>query len=396
MTAPERRRASAPPIPRPGVASDAALDDLRRRLYIGISVLGIGIQAAMWILNLHRDAPDPVTTYTNPLFTVLSSWVIWWMARRRPVEIVNWVGLSACGLVIILRAVITPLMGGADLTTSLQDLYWLLVIVSIIAFLTVDYRRAMLVTAGFYVSGTLLPWGVLLLDGATLSAPARLAQGQLLCGIVLITLCSLAWYREHFQRGREELQLTQRLASTDALTGLHNRHALYPLIEAVLHADHGEASGTEGRSGNLRGSLLLIDIDHFKRINDRLGHNVGDDVLRLVAVTLKHHLRGDDIVGRWGGEEYLVALPGVTYQDALVVAERLRHGVQRSGYPAGVDVTISVGLTELRGGDTLRGSVARADTALYEAKRQGRNRVQHVQDTPPVPAQGWPTTASGD
>src|SRR6476659_493690 len=105
MTAPERRRASAPPIPRPGVASDAALDDLRRRLYIGISALGIGIQAAMWILNLHRDAPDPVTTYTNPLFTVLSSWVIWWMARRRPVEIVNWVGLSACGLVIILRAV---------------------------------------------------------------------------------------------------------------------------------------------------------------------------------------------------------------------------------------------------------------------------------------------------
>ncbi|WP_309572003.1 GGDEF domain-containing protein [Deinococcus sp.] len=379
-----------PPTPRLGVASDAALDDLRRRLYIGISALGIGIQAGVWILNLHRAAPDPVTTFTNPLFTVLSCWVIWWMVGRRPVEIVNWVGLAACGLVIILRALVTPLLGGTDLLMSLQDVYWLLVIVSIIAFLTVEYRRAMLVTAGFYVAGTLLPWAVLLLGNAALNAPARLGQVQLLCGIVLITLCSLAWYREHFQRGREELLLTHRLASTDALTGLHNRHALYPMLAALLHVP------ADGSDGAARGSLLLIDIDHFKRINDRLGHSVGDEVLRQVATTLKTHLREDDILGRWGGEEFLVALPGVTPDDALSVAERLRHSVERGVYSPATDVTISLGLTSVRAGDSLQASVARADAALYDSKRHGRNRVRHAEDVQGTAAGSWtPATVPG-
>ncbi|PNY79910.1 hypothetical protein CVO96_18420 [Deinococcus koreensis] len=346
---------------------------MRRRLYIGISVLGIGIQMGIWVLNFYRAVPDPVTTVTNPMFTGLSSWVIWWMACRRPVETVNWVGLTACGLVIVLRAVATPLLGGAELLTALQDLYWLLVVVSVIAFLTVDYRRAIGVTATFYLAGTLLPWAVLAAGGAALSSPARLGQLQLLCGIALITLCSLAWYREHFQRGRDELRLTQKLAATDALTGLNNRHALYPRLGELLGGLTLRLQPPAAATAPF--CLLLIDVDHFKRINDQLGHGVGDEVLRQVARTLQGQLRPDDLLGRWGGEEFLVALPGAQEDQALEVAERLRRAVAQADFGTASLVTVSVGLSEARPGDVLEAVVARADAALYEAKRSGRDRV---------------------
>ncbi|WP_188901974.1 GGDEF domain-containing protein [Deinococcus aerophilus] len=333
---------------------------MRRRIYLGIAGGGMIVQVVVWVLNLQRAYPDVVTLYSNPVFFAMSSWNLFWLYTRRPIETVYAVALAVCGAVIVARAVVTPLQGGPALLTSLEDLYWLLVIVSIVSFLMLNYRRAIAVTAGFYLLGVALPWAVMALNNVDFFQAARLAQIQLLCGMVLATLWSLAWYREHFVLERQALLMTERLANTDALTGLNNRHALYPLLDQKH--DRG-------------GALLLLDIDHFKAVNDRLGHSAGDEVLRRVAATLRRSLRDAELLGRWGGEEFLVMLPGVRPQEALQRAEHLRRAVAAQTDPPEQAVTISVGIGLIGAGEGMSAGMSRADDALYTAKQQGRNRV---------------------
>ncbi len=160
----------------------------------------------------------------------------------------------------------------------------------------------------------------------------------------------------------------RRRATLDPLTGLHNRNALEQRL--------AELDGQPSREGAGQShALLLCDLDHFKDVNDRLGHAAGDAVLQDVAYTMRAVLRAGDSIYRIGGEEILVVLPGATEVDAVAIAERLRQAVRRRR-PGGVGVTISIGaaLTKPSTVDT-EDLVARADAALYAAKAGGRDRV---------------------
>ena len=175
---------------------------------------------------------------------------------------------------------------------------------------------------------------------------------------------------------RHELERALADAGTDALTGLCNRRALQRATR-----DLGELAGSAGRL-----CLVFADIDHFKRINDRYGHLVGDKVLRHVAQTLHRSVKGRDTVCRFGGAEFLVLLPETGYEGALQLCESLRASVEAGRLvrsdtrePIG-KVTVSFGVAEWRTGDTLEDMVARADAALYAAKRTGRNRVTGERD----------------
>jgi diguanylate cyclase (GGDEF)-like protein len=122
----------------------------------------------------------------------------------------------------------------------------------------------------------------------------------------------------------------------------------------------------------------MLDIDHFKSINDRLGHHAGDLVIRALADRVRAHHRSTDIIGRLGGEEFAILLPETALDQAMAVAERLRasigdHVVQHDGTE--IRFTSSLGVAGLTGGETLDQLIARADAALYDAKRGGRNRV---------------------
>lgn len=160
----------------------------------------------------------------------------------------------------------------------------------------------------------------------------------------------------------------RRSSTLDPLTGLFNRNAL----EQRLAELDGEPCG---RSKGMSHALLLCDVDHFKRVNDRLGHAAGDAVLQDIANTMRAVLRAGDSIYRIGGEEILVVLPGAGKEDAVGVAERLRQAV-RKRRPAGVGVTISIGaaVTKSKTVDT-DDLVARADAALYSAKAGGRDTV---------------------
>jgi diguanylate cyclase (GGDEF)-like protein len=159
----------------------------------------------------------------------------------------------------------------------------------------------------------------------------------------------------------------RRSSSVDPLTGLFNRNALgLRLAELDSNADSNP---------NTCHGLLLCDLDHFKRVNDRLGHAAGDSVLQEVAYTMRASLRAGDSIYRVGGEEILVVLPGATKEDAVGIAERLRLAV-RDLRPVGVTMTVSIGVAVSRpGGFDMDDLVQRADEALYTSKANGRDMV---------------------
>ena len=167
---------------------------------------------------------------------------------------------------------------------------------------------------------------------------------------------------------RRELE---QAAYNDALTGLRNRRAMERAFPVRLAQTLGS---------NEPACLLMIDIDHFKRLNDTHGHVAGDAVLREVGRTLIGCLRASELVARYGGEEFAILLPNLDIVGAVAVAERIRAAVEQHAViaqPGGsrLQVTVSVGVAPAAKGEPLQGLVARADLALYLAKEQGRNRV---------------------
>jgi two-component system, cell cycle response regulator len=171
---------------------------------------------------------------------------------------------------------------------------------------------------------------------------------------------------------RNNLDQSLELAVTDQLTGLHNRRYMDARLNALM--EHAAKGGEPV-------SVLAVDIDHFKKINDGFGHDVGDEVLREFALRLASNVRAIDMPVRQGGEEFLVVMPDTHIEDAYRIAERIRGHVagspfRVSGGTQSLDVTISIGVaTSLPGETRCDAMLKRADEAMYEAKGSGRNRV---------------------
>lgn len=178
--------------------------------------------------------------------------------------------------------------------------------------------------------------------------------------------------RRYGERLRDNVQLSLEMAVTDALTGLHNRRYMETHLATLVAQATGRAKPL---------SVLVLDIDHFKSINDGYGHDAGDDVLREFALRIRKSIRGIDLACRLGGEEFVVVMPDTDMAVATMVAERLRRRIANEPFsldhgapPLGV--TISAGIASLAGvDDTPAMLLRRADQALYRAKRDGRNRV---------------------
>jgi diguanylate cyclase (GGDEF)-like protein/PAS domain S-box-containing protein len=176
--------------------------------------------------------------------------------------------------------------------------------------------------------------------------------------------------RDISERKQTEALLV-RLATTDGLTGLFNRRRFMEAGEAEL--------GRAGRFGHVT-SLIMFDVDHFKAVNDTMGHAAGDAVLASLARTARETLRAVDILGRIGGEEFAALLPETGIEEALGVAERLRAAVAAAVAEfegSRLAVTVSLGAAECAGsGESLDSLLGRADAALYRAKQAGRNRAE--------------------
>jgi diguanylate cyclase len=172
---------------------------------------------------------------------------------------------------------------------------------------------------------------------------------------------------------KRDMERIRQQAVTDGLTGLANRKAFDDQIQRIVRDSN--------RNSEIF-SLIMIDIDHFKSFNDKYGHQVGDQVLRLVAMTLVNEVKGQDMAARYGGEEFVIILPGTNANAAQAVAENLRKAVEKkevinraTGDNLG-QITVSLGAAQFYGGEeTAEELIRRADIALYQSKSKGRNQV---------------------
>ena len=166
-------------------------------------------------------------------------------------------------------------------------------------------------------------------------------------------------------------QELERISNSDGLTGIYNRRYMDRRIDEELE---------RLQLGGPPFSIALIDIDFFKRVNDEHGHDCGDFILKEVVKDIASTVRANDVLGRWGGEEFLLVLPATSREQAAKLAERVRLAIEERVYEYGgksISATITIGLSVAEGGDGRARAVKRADLALYRGKRQGRNRVAH-------------------
>ncbi|HPH95346.1 MAG TPA: diguanylate cyclase [Anaerolineaceae bacterium] len=173
---------------------------------------------------------------------------------------------------------------------------------------------------------------------------------------------------------KEALDQIVTLAETDPLTGLYNRRKFTELAEAEIARSHRFCHPFV---------LIMIDIDHFKLVNDTYGHDAGDAALQQFAKILTDNLRKVDAVARWGGEEFIILAREITRDQALALGERIRTCISNHAFSAGFHITVSMGISDLAPFDSLDTLIKHADHALYQAKQSGRNRAV-FEAVPPV------------
>ena len=185
----------------------------------------------------------------------------------------------------------------------------------------------------------------------------------------IVTTSVLASFLHSWRVSQEQLSLSRRrsaelssLAATDPLTGVLNRRAGEDLLADELNT-----------SADL--TIAMVDLDHFKPVNDQYGHIEGDKVLKKIAAELKGVLRHDEKLVRWGGDEFLVIMSDTSAEDAMKIAERMREAIADFKEPPCDQITTSIGLATAESGDSIRALIGRADDAMYQAKSAGRNRV---------------------
>jgi diguanylate cyclase len=237
---------------------------------------------------------------------------------------------------------------------------------------------------------------ILAMGEAASEASAGADPGELIDGLVAELSKSVSRaskLEKNFVEATQELtqikvslDQAEKLARTDALTGLPNRYAFEDFFRSA------QTAAVENRRPL---SVLLIDVDHFKRFNDDFGHGVGDQVLRLIAKVLQEQVRDQDLPARYGGEELIAVFPNSDLKACTAVGESIRRLIserkitRRSNGEVLPGITVSVGVAQLKPGESMTDVIERCDKALYKAKGSGRNRVVASEADQPDPLAGW-------
>jgi len=345
-----------------------------------VDVTGVAVR------HFGERLPYPVLAL-NVLGVAAASVALYEMARAlaaRPAgRIVRGLELTAVGLALLAPAFAV----GYLVVAVLSALLLALAIGEALRSLRADGAGTGFVAAGFVVLGVCL-----IADLAMESGLLPKVSGLPVIGFIVLFLASARALAERFEAEQRELdalrwdlelRVAERTAEleeanrrlgemsrTDELTGLPNRRGFLEAAELELH--HAERSGHQL-------AIVLADVDRFKTINDTHGHATGDEVLRQVATRLRGVLREQDLVARWGGEEFILLLPDTDLRGAVYVAELARRSFESEVFEIGgvtLSASLSLGVAEHRPGARVDATLVEADRALYRAKEAGRNRVE--------------------
>lgn len=340
---------------------------LRRRALLIVLPLITTAVVLTYVVELNRPATDPFNVLALPVLTLLFAALT--AAHQLRLLSQRWVEHS---VYLVTAAAYFGKLGftllapydSSALARELAQVYIWTPFIYGLAFLVGGDTTAVYRASAVYV----LSLGVGLagvLAGTDLS-DQRLAEYYLSTAVQLSLLYLVGGLRARLGSLQGDLEAMARLAAEDYLTGVPNRRRLEAQLQRDL--DQYRRYGTPM-------SIILLDIDNFKRFNDSYGHEQGDEVLKRVADTLQRELRTSDAFGRWGGEEFLVVASHTDAQHAALLAERLRQLVAETPLPEGRSVTASFGVAAFRADRSLGELLSRADTALYRAKSEGKNRV---------------------
>jgi diguanylate cyclase (GGDEF)-like protein len=349
-------------------------DRATRRIYL---VVLVGVLLVVIVLWVGVGATDAFRRVMFPAVVIVHGVLaIGVVTRRVPLAVVGtWLVGSMAALLIgrlvtwEFEFVARPEVLGGSVTTVLSGFG----VVFALAFLVFGTRRGVMVSvAGFvliYLGGGLsLVWGML----AEADSIERLAFAPVFHATLIAVLWALARNVERLAAARARAELLEVRATTDVLTGVANRRRLDDELQRLIAQAYRYGQSL---------SVALVDLDFFKEVNDTHGHHIGDRVLVEVADRLTTAVRDADLVGRWGGEEFLLLAPHTDHPAACALAERCREAVAGSSMQAGgVTVTASFGVATLGPDDDARSLMRRVDLALYTAKSEGRDRAVGLTD----------------
>lgn len=357
---------------------------------IRLWTLGVLAQATAWILfGLRDQIPDWLSIVgANALLS---------LAFAQQVHAVRLFGGLPVGRVAVYAPAVAVLLDEILFTYAVPDMRLRLLTatpwfclqmiqggLSLVASAAANRRSGRLTAAAFFALATVLAARVVyeslhteVLRSAFWDSPMQTIVFSF--ASLFVVVATLGFVLMCSDQLNQELE---RQAMLDPLTGLSNRRTLDVMAAQAL---------ASAQRHDRPSALLLIDVDHFKRINDDCGHAAGDEALQLLAATLRRELRNEDLLGRLGGEEFVAVLPESDESEALASAERLRRGVEELDFSAGgrpVPLRISIGVATMRAGDDFAALLRRADAAMYAAKRAGRNCVRGPADAADAAAAG--------
>lgn len=360
----------------PDPTASNRIDELRRvalskrRIYSWTLICAAAIVLLSWWF---RSPGDLFLAYIYPAVAVACVVLLVPLWRHtvsmRSMEML----LLGFGTAVILSRLAWHFHSPGSIEERLLDLigghYWAVALLIVATVGILDRHRGLLfglliITASAILagSGLLVEASHALVAGETVM---KLVRVHIFLLAMLALVASVALLRDQLRSAMARAESWQRWANTDPLTGLANRRAGEHFLQEQT------ARATEDASPL---SVLLLDIDRFKRINDTKGHAVGDAVLVDVAARLAEGVRQEDLVTRWGGEEFLIIAPSADTHEASRIGERIRRAVEQQPL-AGVQCSVTAGIAQHRHGEQPHQLVSRADTCLYQGKTTGRNRV---------------------
>jgi diguanylate cyclase (GGDEF)-like protein len=341
------------------------LEQLKVKIYLFILPFVVIATGLGWIMDFfYSDNPITIDSFLFPLLDIWLLFCLIYIAiTKRFPRTLEMIALSIAILIYFIWFANTmsyniqegSLSGGLGEFTNWVPFFF------IVVFLIFDQKMALFVSMIIFSTTVVIGLGMSIFykQEFTLQTYDSLMQFYISNAVYILAL----YFLQRFKLAFIQKEAMQHLANTDYLTNLPNRR----LVEKRL---------SENSSREMEFSVIIFDVDHFKKINDFYGHDIGDQVLKEFASLIQENIRDKDIVGRWGGEEFVIIANDLNAKQAVVFSDRLRKLIEDTTFSHKEKVTASFGVAEYRPKEKIKDVLKRADIALYMAKENGRNKVE--------------------